>query len=111
MHCGTCDETPCICVKNGPGSTNSNFRSTYTARPLGLSKDEFGLDLFQAIYAASARLQCLKNAEMYTAKGLTGQAALEEKRAHGYFQELEAIVSKETIAPADLSQIMQQYGC
>ena len=111
MHCGTCDETPCICVKNGPGSTNSNFRSTYTIKPLGITKEEFGLDLFNAIYAASARQQCLKNAEMYRGKGLTGQAALEEKRAQGYFQELEAIVSKETIAPADLTRIMAQYGC
>lgn len=111
MHCRTCDEMPCICVTNAPGSTNAKNRTNYTSRPPGITRGEFGEDLFNAIYAASARQQCLKNAEMYREKGLAGQAALEEKKAQQYFTDLETAVSHETIAPADLTKIMERYGC
>lgn len=76
-----------------------------------LTREQFGHDLYEAVKAAASRQQALQNAQMYARKGLSGQAALEEKRAQGYFQDLEAIVSKETIAPKDLSRLMQQYGC
>ncbi len=82
-----------------------------TYRPGMCTKEEFGLDLFTAISAASARQQCLKNAEMFRGKGLAGQAALEEKQAQQYFTDLETAVSRETIAPADIALIMERYGC
>lgn len=102
------------------GEVREALRHTKAQRPsadtiehrLGfVTKEEFGMDAFSAIYAASARQQCLQNADVFRGKGLSGQAAIEEKKAQEHFRDLEAAVSKETIAPADLTKIMELYGC
>lgn len=48
MTCRICDESPCICQKER-GATAPAPRSTYTPRPLGITKEDFGLNLYATI--------------------------------------------------------------
>lgn len=109
MSCRICDENPCVCDKNGPGSTNATIRTTYVERPFGITKGEFGEDLYEAIKAASGRQQCLENAAMYRKKGLEAKAEKELTKAANLFKEVHALVSRGKIKPDDVRQILARY--
>lgn len=110
MICRICDENPCICSSTAPGSTIDHIRSTYIAQPYGLTLDEFGADLYDAIKAASGRQQCLANAEMYRHKGLIGKAEKETLKATNLYKEVKRIVTRETVQPNDVRQLLSMYA-
>ena len=109
MSCRICDENPCVCDKTAPGTTNGAIRSTYTLKPHGITRDEFGADLYEAIKAASGRRQCLENVAMYQGKGLPGKASEELAKAGKLLQEVQGFISKQTIPPNDVREILRRY--
>ena len=60
MNCETCAQAPCVCA--AIASTTPVFRSTYQEIPFGITKEEFGLALFEAVKTASALGWCRRHA-------------------------------------------------
>jgi hypothetical protein len=57
-ECPMCANDPCTC--HVPSTTP--IRSTYRELPRGISIEEFGVDLFEAIKTQAGRLQALRTA-------------------------------------------------
>lgn len=72
-----------------------------------LSLDEFGRDLFDAIHCQSAMQQAFKTARLYREKGKTRAADHAERATVDLQKQLEVILTKQTIAPADLRRLFE----
>jgi hypothetical protein len=79
--------------------------------PEFITKEQFGLDLFDAIYAASAHQQCQQNATMFEGKGLVIRCQEERKKATGHYTALQDLLNKGTIPPNDVREILARYPC
>lgn len=98
---------PPICKWHQAGTAyyaKSASMATANTGPL-LSLEEFGRDLYDAIRLNSARIQCEHNAELWAKKGKDAQAKDESAKADHYHTELQVLLSRDTIAPADLKRI------
>jgi hypothetical protein len=47
--CVKCEQDPCSCLPSPTVQGNPLLRSTFTPLPTGITKEEFGLDLYEAI--------------------------------------------------------------
>ena len=72
-----------------------------------ISKEVFGVDLFEAIRVQSALRQSQKNEEMYQRKGLKRQVKDTQKIQKALAHELDTILSRNTIAPDDLTRLLE----
>ena len=50
MYCNTCETNPCSCTKT---TTPMMARHTYTPNPLGITKEAFGLHLYETVFTIS----------------------------------------------------------
>ena len=66
MTCETCGQSPCACTEK-PIVSPPVFRSTYQPLPFGITKEEFGLALFEAVKTASAIGWCRRHAPEWVA--------------------------------------------
>ena len=73
--------------------------------PAYLTKEEFGVDLFEAIRLQSGIRQLERKARVWTAKGLTPIKA-DEMRLRTLHTHLKTILEKNTIATPDLKRLM-----
>ncbi len=71
-----------------------------------LSKDEFGLDLFEAIRVQSAMRQAERTAEVYATKGLKHRADECQLKIKSLQRELDTILSRNTIEAHDLKRFL-----
>ncbi len=71
-----------------------------------LSKEEFGLDLFEAIRVQSAMRQAERTADTYTMKGLKHRAEDCQLKIKSLQRELDTILSRNTIESHDLKRIL-----
>lgn len=76
-----------------------------------MTREEFGVDLYEAIKTAAAHQQARNNVQMYLRHGKAKKAEMEEQKVGVLFKDLHRIMSKGTIAPADTKAIMQRYQC
>ena len=108
MTCDRCAQSPCICVD--AAKPVRALPPTHRYKPLHegpyLTKEEFGLDLFEAIKAQAALRQAEKNRAMYERKGLPLAAAEAAKAIEQYQSRLHKILAKNTIAPDDLRRLL-----
>lgn len=74
-----------------------------------MTREEFGLDLYEAIKTAAAHQQARNNVQMYLRHGKAKKAELEEQKVGVLFKDLHRVMSKGTIAPADSKAIMRRY--
>ena len=54
MDCPACANDPCTCQTERLPNPSTVIRSTYQPVPLGITKEEFGLNLYEAIKLISA---------------------------------------------------------
>lgn len=71
-----------------------------------VSKEEFGLDLYEAIRLQSAMRQADKTADFYRCHGLAKDAQEFQDRATALQRQLKTILDKNTIEPADLQRLL-----
>ena len=71
-----------------------------------LSKEEFGEDLFEAIRLQAGFCQATKTADLYQKKGLKKMEREHRAKAITMNQQLQAILKKNTIPPADLQRLL-----
>lgn len=105
MTCQTCEQAPCTCPP--PASPTPVWpRSTYHALPLGITKEEFGVDLFEAIRLQASIRQAERTAAVFRKKGLAARVQ-ETMDMLGHLQDqLQAVLQQQTIAPADLRRLL-----
>jgi hypothetical protein len=72
-----------------------------------MSKEEFGIDLFDAIQAQAGLRQAERTADVYTFKGLTRQANEAQDQVKKLQHALSTILDRNTIAPEDLKRILE----
>ncbi len=104
MDCAKCESTPCTCQAVIPSTTP--IRSTYSYIPPGITKEEFGVALFEAIQTQSAFQQCLRNAEMYRAKGKPRQAQDEEDMAKQFSTRVQTLLKHPSITDDDAKRVL-----
>lgn len=111
MNCPSCDKEvfgdACACgwlqqVK----LQTPQMRSTYIQQPFGLTKEEFGLDLFSAIKASTGSRQAFATSDVYRKKKMKQKAEEYNQRGKTLLDELEILFRKGTIRQADQSRIM-----
>ncbi len=71
-----------------------------------LSLEEFGTDLFDAIKEQAAMREAFRLADRYRSHGDTQAAEQVERQVVVHQKALEAILKKNTIAPADLQRLL-----
>ncbi len=106
-HIGQQDITP-VCKwhkqNRAYASTNIPYLPS-TGDPI--SKEEFGLDLFNAIKTQAALRQAERSAEVYERKGLNRQAQICRDNVKTLARELTAIIESNTLAPHDLKRVLE----
>jgi hypothetical protein len=106
----TIEAYPCECGANASAETGAvlfPIKTTYSQRPLGITTEEFGVELFETIKAASARSEALKTAAVFQRKGLTRKAEEYRTRAAAYEQEVTRLLHKGTAgSPDDVRRIL-----
>lgn len=95
----------CKWHKGGSAYNSEQIQSRHDAGPL-LSLDEFGKDLFDAIQCQSAMREAFKTARLFRAKGKVRAADEAEQAVVDLQKQLETILKKNTIAPADLQRLL-----
>jgi hypothetical protein len=76
-----------------------------------MTRDEFGVDLYEAIKTASAHQQAVNNVAMYQRHGKANKAELEAQKAAHLFTDLQRLIDRPTIRAADKKEIMRRYPC
>lgn len=101
---------PCECGANVSvvaGEVLFPVKSTSMELPLGISTEEFGLDLFESIKLATGRLTALKTAALFQKKGLMRKADEYRERAAVCEKELTRLLHKSTTgSPDDVRRIL-----
>jgi len=114
ISCVMCFKTiegyPCECGANASveaGEVLFAVKNTSVELPLGISTEEFGLDLFESIKLASGRLMALKTAALFQKKGLTRKVDEYRERAAICEKELTRLLHKNTTgSPDDVRRIL-----
>ncbi len=75
--------------------------------PAYMTKEEFGVDLFEAIRLQAGQMQARTTATVYRGKGLDKEADRAIRIAEDLQRQLQAIFQKNTIAPADLRRLQK----
>ena len=75
-----------------------------------ITREEFGLNLFEAIKLQASQLQALKLDQIYHRKDMGARAQQYESKAATLSTQLQAIMEKGTIAPYDIRRILAQGG-
>lgn len=90
MYCNNCEQNPCTCLK----STTPVFRSTYQHLPFGITREQFGAHLYEAIKRVGAikQLQRYMSLLIEDPKGLTAMREREQEQR----KELAALLPKLT---------------
>lgn len=76
-----------------------------------MTREEFGVDLYEAIKTAAAHQQALKNVEMYRRHGKEKRAEEEQQKVGSLYKELQGWMNKGTIQPNDVRAILARYPC
>ena len=80
MDCPACANDPCTCQTERLPNPSTVIRSTYQPVPLGITKEEFGLNLYEAIKLISA-LKTIREQLNYTRLSACGSSGV--SRASG----------------------------
>ena len=107
MYCNTCEANPCTCVRV---SSPAMPRQTYKHQPFGITKEEFGLDLYEAIWLQSAIIQCHKNVDIYRKKCLGYRVQDQETKRAEFQKQFMVIIERDLIEPGDIRRILAQGG-
>lgn len=110
MNCPDCDREvhgpSCSCGWAKPGPSTVIFRSTEHAIPDGITKEEFGLDLFRAIYCVGGIIQLRK----YREKAAMGDLPANDdylKRETKLIEELRTVLVH--LKPNDVTDMLDRY--
>lgn len=91
--CQSCGQSPCVCLK----STTPVFRSTYQHLPFGITRDQFGMSLYEAIKRVGAirQLQHYLSMLMEDPQGLTAMREREHEQRRQLAELLPRLTDKE----------------
>lgn len=95
----------CKWHKGGQAYNSTAIASRADGGPL-IDKEEFGVDLFEAIRLQSAMRQAERTADLFKRKGLKQRERESLDNAKALSQQLQLILKRDTIAPADLKRLL-----
>lgn len=118
MNCSSCDSQldayPCACGYTGqPTPSTAHIRSTYVDRPHGITKEEFGLNVYEVIKTIGGILGIdqQRAAAIHKHEGFKVQALLVRRKA------LQVILAQQlpTLTDSEMGQVLATYpwitGC